>query len=188
LAWRALVSSIMESALKSLDECIEGSVDCAELLVAAADALYSPLGMVDAGFGEARRLASKLASLVAAALYYKLIASKGEEEAKELLTKIHEALREAVGREPGELAEKILREAGVTIPVSYAPEPREAIIKSIADYLGYGREHRGRRRRQPRKPDPLRDMRRILRELGRRNPMLAYTLSTTISRLLGVSL
>ncbi len=188
MAWRTLVSSILESVLRSLDKCVEGEVDCAELLIAAADALYSPLGMVDAGFGEARRLASKLASLVAAALYYKLLKSLGEEGAREVLKKIHEALSSAAGEAPSRLAEEILREANVTIPVSYAPEPREAIVKSIADYLGVGRGQRLRRRRQPRKPDPLRDMRRILREIGRRNPMLAYALSTSIGGVLGASL
>ncbi|HID41102.1 MAG TPA: hypothetical protein EYP33_02980, partial [Pyrodictium sp.] len=67
MAWRNIMASIFEAAISHVESTCTGEgsepAACARALVAAADALYTPLKPVDSGLGEARRVATMLASL-----------------------------------------------------------------------------------------------------------------------------
>jgi len=186
VAWRDLIGRIFEVALAKLTENVDDVEKSANTLIAAADALYSPLKVIDAGFGEARRLASRFSSLAAAVYAHHALARAGEE----ILRQVVEALEKVVetySDKPHPEAKKILEEANVTVELAFAPESREAVVKSIRDYIEPKQTMPTRRRRIARKPEPQRDIRRILRELGRVNPMLAYTLTNIVNRYLGSS-
>ena len=183
MAWRDLIGRIFEVVLARLTESVDDVEKSANTLVAAADALYSPLKAIDAGFGEARRLASRFSSLAAAVYAHHALAKAGEETLKQVV-KALEKVVETYSDKPHPEAKKILEEANVTVELAFAPEPREAVVKSIRDYVEPKQPTLTRRRRAARKPEPQRDIRRILRELGRINPMLAYTLTNIVNRYL----
>ncbi len=178
MAWRNIIVKIVRRGLEMISrECIESfeAAKCAEALIAFADAVYSPLKPVDAGLGEAKRIASRLASIAPNYFLARAIASIGEERAKE----VYEAVKSREWPQPVPGAATILE--GVGVKPASAPEPREAVVKELADYFEPPTPPRPRRRRQePRRPDPLRELRRILRELGRRDPLLARALATTL--------
>jgi len=183
VAWRELISRVFEVVLAKLAETVDDVEKSANVLVAAADVLYSPLKAIDAGFGEARRLASRLSSLAAAVYAHRVLAKAGEEALKQVFEALEKVV-ETYSDKPHPEAKKILEEANIVIELAFAPEPREAIAKSIRDYVEPRQPMLVRRRRVVRKPEPQRDVRRILRELGRINPMLAYTLTNIVNKYL----
>lgn len=183
MAWRELISRVFEVVLAKLAESVDDVEKSANMLVAAADALYSPLKAIDAGFGEARRLASRFSSLAAAVYAHRVLVKAGEEALKQVFEALGKIV-ETYSNKPHPEAKKILEEANVAIELAFALEPREAVVKSIRDYVEPRQPMLVRRRKVVRKPEPQRDIRRILRELGRINPMLAYTLTNIVNRYL----
>jgi len=183
VAWRDLIGRIFEVVLAKLIEGVDDVEKSANMLIAAADALYSPLKAIDAGFGEARRLASRFSSLAAAVYAHHVLAKAGEDVLRQVVEAL-EKIVEAYSDKPHPEAKKILEEANVTVELAFAPEPREAVVKSIRDYVEPRQTMLTRRRKVARKPEPQRDVKRILRELGRVNPMLAFTLSNIVNKYL----
>ena len=182
MAWRSLIELIFEASLNRVRECVEkGDAEaCAATLLSAADALYSPLKPVDTGFGEAKRMAAQLASLVADAFIHLAAGSRGDEFVGAVYSLVSEARR---SRGPGPLTEAILVEAAKGVTPSWAPEPREAVYNTLKEYVEPEQPpYPRRRRREPRRLDPLRDARRVLREIGRRDPILARSLQELLRR------
>ncbi len=176
MAWRNLLESIVQSSLNNIKKCVEeaNADQCADVLVAVADAVYSPLKPVDAGLGEARRLASQISSLLANAFIQLSSASGNEALVEETYRRVVELVKT---QEPHTMTSKILLEAGVGLEPAWAPEPREAVAKTLKDYVEPEEELvLRRRRREPRKPNPVRDIRKTLRDLGRRDPILARSI------------
>jgi hypothetical protein len=187
VAWRNLVGSILEEALRSVVECAKSGEPstCARLLIASADAVYTPLKPVDSGLGEARRIASLLAGIVSNSF---ILAAQQREDADSFLRSVLESL-EAVKEEarPLEEASTILERASATaFQPAVSREARETIYSDLKNYVEPPRPAVPRRRRQPRRPDPRQNLRRLLRELGRRDPILAKQVSQQL-RGLGVA-
>lgn len=182
MAWRSLLESVFEAALKRVLSCVDSGSpeDCTSALLAAADALYSPLKPVDTGLGEAKRLSSQLAALVADAFIHVARERRGDE----FLAQVYSGLREARKSvtEPHPDASAILVEAAKGVVASWAPEPREAVYMKLRDYVEPEQPPVPRRRRQPRRLDPIRDARRLLRELGRVDPILARAVQDALKR------
>ncbi len=183
MAWRSLIELIFETSLQRLRECIEKSdvETCTATLVSAADALYSPLKPIDTGFGEAKRLASQLATLVADAFIHLAASEKGDEFVAAVYSGVAEAKRVET---PAPFTEAILVEAAKGVTPSWAPEPREAVYNTLKEYVEPEQPQLPRRRRrEPKRLDPLRDARRVLREIGRRDPILARSLQDVLRRI-----
>jgi hypothetical protein len=183
LAWRGLIEAIFEASIRRVKECVEKGVveDCVSTLMASADALYSPLKPIDTGFGEAKRLASQLASLVADVFIYTAREARGDEFVANVYAGVSEVRRSLTTVHP--VAEAILVEAVKGVTPSWAPEPREAVYMTLKDYVEPEQPQLPRRRRrEPRRLDPIRDARRVLRELGRRDPILARALQDILKR------
>ncbi len=183
MAWRGLIESIFEVSVRKVKECVEkGEVEeCVSTLLASADALYSPLKPIDAGFGEAKRLASQLASLVADVFIHVAREARGDEFVANVYAGVTEARRTLTTVHPA--AQSILVEAVKGVTPSWAPEPREAVYMTLKDYVEPEQPQLPRRRRrEPRRLDPVRDARRVLRELGRRDPILARALQDILKR------
>ncbi len=175
MAWRNILSAIVDASLDYIAECIDGEPSaCAERLIASADALYSPLKPIDSGFGEARRIASALAAIIANSFIIQVEEKKGV-EAEDFLKKVAERLEEIKG-EKRSLAGPVLEKAGSTvIEAAFSPEARESLVKDILEYVEPPQPNVWKRRRriQPRRPDPRQRLKRLLRELGRTNPIFA---------------
>ena len=174
MAWRGLMSSLIEASLDLLSECVGGdSGVCAERLLAAADAMYTPLKPIDSGLGEAKKIASSLAAIIANAFILMETGKLGEQEALEHLKSVLEQLEEkAKSAEPK--AFLVIEKAGLEgFEPASSPEARESLVSDIREYVEPPQPAIPRRRRQPRRPDPRQRLRRLLRELGRRDPILA---------------
>ncbi len=186
MAWRDIVGPIVAAALDEVLSCVEeGSLEkCARLLLASADALYAPLKPVDSGLGEARRLASRLAGVISNAFLVRAREKWGETgpEYHELLEAL-EKLREE--KNPLPEAAEILAKAGLQgFEPAVSREARETIYSDVKNYVEPPQPTiPRRRRRQVRRPDPRQALRRILRELGRRDPILAKQINQTLLRL-----
>ncbi|KSW11317.1 hypothetical protein CF15_00125 [Pyrodictium occultum] len=175
MAWRNIMASILEAALDHIEaSCTSGEADaarCAKALVAAADALYTPLKPIDSGLGEARRIATSFASLVANVFIYNAASNKGEEFIKSVMQELKETIK---SDEPLEEAKSILEKVSAAMQPARLDDSREAVFNEVRDYLEPPQPAiPRRRRRQPRRPDPLQNIRRLIRELGRRDPLLA---------------
>ncbi|WP_317895412.1 hypothetical protein [Pyrofollis japonicus] len=174
LAWRNMMTNIIASSIETVKKsCLEGELEaeeCAKALIAAADAVYSPLKPVDSGLGEARRIAGILSSILANAFIVMFVNERGEEPLKDVLN----ALKELREGDVSDKVKEILEAAQVVVEPATAPEPREAMYKDIEEYVNPPQPQIPRRRRQQvRKPDPNQRLRRLIRELGRRDPILA---------------
>ncbi len=182
MAWRSLLESIFEAAVRRVTGCLETGTpeDCASTLIAAADALYSPLKPIDTGLGEAKRLSSQLAALVANAFIQLAREKRGDEFIAQVYRVVSEARKSLTQPHPNVNA--ILVEAAKGVTPSWAPEPREAVYMKLKDYVEPEQPAIPRRRRQPRRLDPLRDSRRLLRELGRVDPILARAVQDILRR------
>ena len=169
-----MISSLIGASLDLLSECVGGDGDvCAERLLAAADAAYTPLKPIDSGLGEARRIASSLAAIVANAFILMESGKLGEAEALEHLKTVLEELRERA-KKPEPRASIVIERAGLEgFEPAWSPEARESLVHDIQEYVEPPQPSIPRRRRQPRRPDPRQRLRRLLRELGRRDPILA---------------
>lgn len=174
------MTNIIIAALSSIrDACLVGELDprkCAEKLIASADALYSPLKPIDSGLGEARRVASILAAIVANAFLIGFLNERGEEPLRSVLSEL-EGVKDKDLREE---VREILQAAQVAIEPASAKEPRESLYKDIDEYVNPPQPAIPRRRRQPRKPDPRQRLRRLIRDLGRRDPILAKSVAKAL--------
>ena len=181
MAWRSIVGSIVEESLRRATACArEGEpVECAKVLLAAADAIYAPLKPVDSGLGEARRVASMLAAIVSNSF---LAAAEGRENAEDFLRAVLAGLEELRGSEtPIDEAAAILEAAGAAaFTPAVSKEARETIYTDVKSYVEPPQPQVRRRRRAPRRPDPRQNLRRVLRELGRRDPILAKQVSQVL--------
>jgi hypothetical protein len=177
LAWRSIMAGVFSKALsRVVAECLEGgdAERCAEVLIAAADAVYSPLKPVDSGLGEARRIASRLAGIIANAL----LAAAREKGVEDKVRAAYEVLKEkGLEGDYSSTVKLILDEAGASI---YEPaqsrEARETLFSDLKVYFEPEQEQfvlRRRRRQSPRPANPQAALRRLLRELGRYDPLLA---------------
>jgi hypothetical protein len=177
LAWRNIIVGVFSKALeKVVSSCIEGedAERCAESLIAAADAVYSPLKPVDSGLGEARRIASRLAGVIANAV---LVAAR-EKGVEDKVKAAYEILKEkGIEGDYRDLVKTILNEAGAAL---YEPatskEARETVLSDLKAYFEPEQEQfvlRRRRRQTPKPANPQSALRRLIRELGRYDPMLA---------------
>jgi len=184
------MASVFSKALDHVFKaCIEGedAGQCAQALLSAADALYSPLKPVDSGLGEARRIASRLSSIIANAV----LAAARERGVEDRLHSAYEVLKEkGLDEDYSELVSNILRSAGASV---YEParsrEAREAILGDLKEYFEPEEEQfvlRRRRRGTRRQPNPQAALRRLLRELGRYDPLLARHISEEL-RAKGIS-
>jgi len=186
VAWRNIIGSIIAEALREIVDCAKGedAALCAEKLVAAADALYAPLKPVDSGLGEARRIASLLAGIVVNAF---LAAAREREDSEVFLRDVLARLAELKTQpEPVDAAREILERAGGAVfPPAVSREARETIYSDLAGFVEPPKPvfPRRRRQRQLRRPDPQQTLRRLLRELGRRDPMLAKQASQLLKEL-----
>ncbi len=178
MVWRDVLSRVVEASLEHVLSCEGG---CGRRLVAAADAVYAPLAPVDTGSGEVKTLAARLASIVAHSFVYHAL-PRG-------IDAVRAALEEAEGvvKEGGvpEDAKSILEKAGVAFEPSPAEEPRHAVLNSLRYYVEAYEEalqprRRGRRARPPSQQDAVRHIRRLLREIGRRDPFLAKSISSVL--------
>lgn len=187
LAWRNMMTSIIGASLEAINKtCLEDELDpqnCARTLLASADAVYSPLKPIDSGLGEARRVASMLAAIIANTFLIRFLEERGEEPLREVL----EALKSLKDTELRDEVKRILDNAQVAIEPASAREPRESLYKDIEEYLNPPQPPIPRRRRQPRKPDPRQRLRRLMRDLGRRDPILAKAVAKTL-RTKGISI
>lgn len=174
------MTNIIAAALNSIkDACLVGELDprkCARKLVASADAIYSPLKPIDSGLGEARRVASILAAIVANAFLIGFLNERGEEPLKDVLNELGNIKDQEISEEVRE----ILQTAQVAIEPASAKEPRESLYKDIDEYVNPPQPAIPRRRRQPRKPDPQQRLRRLIRDLGRRDPILAKSVARVL--------
>jgi len=186
LAWRNIMASIVRASLDYVGECLgTDPSECARRLIASADAVYSPLRPVDSGFGEARKIASTLASIIANA-FISMAESKLGGDALTFLGEVAARLREEA--KTGEtFAREVLERAGAgLVEPSVSKEARESLVSDIVEYVEPPQPATWRRRRSPpRRPDPRQRLRRLLRELGRRDPLLARELGQLL-RSLGV--
>ena len=183
MAWRNIMASIFEKAISYVEAACLGEntepASCARALVAAADALYTPLKPVDSGLGEARRIAGILSGLVANTFLCMASQNKDEEFIKAVRAELEEAIK--IEAPLGEV-KAILKEAtAATLEPAKLDDARETLLNDIRDYVEPPQPTiPRRRRRQPRRPDPAQNLRRLVRELGRRDP----TLAKQIARLL----
>ena len=177
LAWRSIMAGVFSKALtRAIPQCLRGDYaeKCAESLLAAADAVYSPLKPVDSGLGEARRIASRLAGIIVNAV---LVAAR-EKGVEDKVRSVYEVLKErGLEGDYSSLVKKILDEAGASL---YEPaqsrEARETVFSNLKAYFEPEHEQfvlRRRRRRAPRPANPQTTLRRLVRELGRYDPLLA---------------
>ncbi|ABM80292.1 hypothetical protein [Hyperthermus butylicus] len=184
MAWRNIMSSVFSKVLDHVVEaCIRGEDEkaCKEALLAAADTLYTPLKPVDTGLGVARMIASRLAAIAANA-----VLQLARSESKEATIRAaYELLKESRDDDVNDLVKKLLNEAGASI---YEPavsrEARESLFSDLKAYFEPEQPQLVlRRRRIPkRSADPLQSLRRLLRELGRQDPILARQLSMELKR------
>ena len=175
MAWRSLLDSLFAASLDLVDSCIEEGKpeECSETLLSGADAVYSPLKPIDAGLGEARRLAARLAGLLADYFIYRLYTRP---EGDEKIKKVYSLLKEAYSsrEEPAGRVGEIFERAGLVLDPAWTREAREGLVKTFKDYVEPEQPSiPRRRRREPRRLDPIRDARIKLRELGRLDPLLA---------------
>ncbi len=186
MAWRNIVDSIFDASLELINECVESrdAEACAGNLLAAADAAYTPLKPVDAGLGEARRIASLIAGIIANS-FILLARERLGEEADSFIKAVSERLKELQEQYAAEsLAGRVLEKAAVTgFEPAVSREARESLVNDIVEYVEPPRQAIPRRRRQPRRPEPRQRLRRLLRELGRRDPVTAKSLSLKLRRL-----
>lgn len=184
MAWRDIMGSILEASLRRVLSCIEGgdAEKCARYLLASADAIYAPLKPIDSGLGEARRIASLLAGIVSNSF---LLEASGREGGEALIRDTLMVLEELRGRDsPVDEAKEILSDANVAgFEPAVSREARETIYSDLKNYVEPPQPPVPRRRRQPRRPDPRQAIRRALRELGRRDPVLAKQVSQILRRL-----
>ncbi len=171
-------------AIKTVTECARSGEPsaCAKSLIAATDAIYAPLKPVDSGLGEARRIASLLAGIVANSF---LLAAAQKEDSEAFLKEVAKSLEEIKeAKEPIDEAKALLERAGAGL---FAPaasrEARETLYSDIKNYVEPPQPPIPRRRRAPRRPDPSQTLRRLLRELGRRDPILAKQVSQMLREL-----
>ncbi len=180
MAWRNMMTSIVASSLNTIKtKCLEGELEpekCAKALMASADAVYSPLKPIDSGLGEARRVASMLAAIIANAFLIRFLEERGEEPLKDVLEALKNIREEDLSNE----VKKILQDAQVAIEPASASEPRESLYKDIDEYVNPPQPSIPRRRRQPRRPDPRQRLRRLIRDLGRRDPILAKAVARAL--------
>lgn len=184
MAWRALIETIFDHALGLVDSCIEEArpEECSKSLLSGADAVYSPLKPIDAGLGEARRLAARLAGLIADYFIYRLYTvPEGDEKIKAVYEELKKTYTEL--GEPAEYTKKILEGAGApAVEPAWAKEAREGLVKTLKDYVEpEPSQALRRRRREPRRLDPVRDAKIKLRELGRLDPLLARRIQEILS-------
>ncbi len=181
MEWIILLESIIAKSLDHVDVCIESNgsgEDCGRALLAAADAIYSPLKPVDHGLGQARKLAAQLAGLVADYFIYKLYTRpEGDDLIREAYRWALENYRE---NKPFEEASKILAEAGVAIEPGWAIEARKGIVETLRDYVDPKPPASYRRRREPRRLDPVRDARTKLKTIGKMKASLAKSVETVL--------
>ena len=178
MVWRDVISKIIGAALEETLSCSES---CGRKLVAAADAVYAPLAPIDTGSGELKAFASRLASIVAHAYVYKVF-PEGIEAIRSVLNEAEELVKSGGGVED---ARRILEKAGVAFEPRPAEEPRIAVLNSLRYYVQMYDEYqeametRRRRRgvRPPSQQDAIRHIRRLLREIGRRDAFLAKSIS-----------
>ncbi|HIQ24126.1 MAG TPA: hypothetical protein EYH50_03665 [Pyrodictium delaneyi] len=175
MAWRNIMASIFEAAINHVESTCarDGSepIACARALVAAADALYTPLKPVDSGLGEARRVATMLASLVANTFIYMVSKDKDIEFIKSVRSELEGIVNT---EKPLEEVEAILEKASATMTPAKLDDAREAVLNEISEYIEPPQPTiPRRRRRQPRRPNPAQNIRRLVRDLGRRDPLLA---------------
>ncbi|AEM38568.1 hypothetical protein Pyrfu_0699 [Pyrolobus fumarii 1A] len=179
MAWRDILSRVVQASVEKAASC-EGE-GCGALLVAAADAIYAPLAPVDAGSGELKRLASRLASIVVHSFVYNAL-PKGIDGVRAALEEVERITRE---KQAVEKAKEILGEVGVTLEPSPAEEPRHAVINSLRYYVEAYEEamsttRRRRKARPPSQQDAVRHIRRLLREIGRTDPFLAKMIANIL--------
>ena len=175
MAWRNIMASIFEAAINHVESACTGEgsepTACAKALVAAADALYTPLKPVDSGLGEARQIATVLAGLVANTFIYMASKDKDTDFIKSVKSELEETVK---SEEPLEEVKAILEKASATLEPAKLDDARRALFNEISEYVEPPQPAiPRRRRRQPRKPDPVQNLRRLVRELGRRDPLLA---------------
>ncbi len=181
MVWRDVLSRIIEAAL---DEALSCSEACGRILVAAADAVYAPLAPIDTGSGEIKAFASRLASIVAHSYVYHVF-PQGIEAIRSVLNEAEEVVKQG-----GELeeAKRMLEKAGAAFEPRPAEEPRHAVLNSLRYYVDMYDEYmaviesRRRRRgvRPPSQQDAVRHIRRLLREVGRRDAFLAKSISSVL--------
>ena len=178
MAWRSMIGSIVAEALRAVTGCAKSgdAETCARRLIASADAIYAPLKPVDSGLGEARRVASLLAGIVANAF---LAAAREREDSDSFLHGVLEVLERLKNEPPPEEAGELLAAAGAAaFQPAVSREARESIVGDVRAYVEPPQPQvPRRRRRQPRRPEPAQSLRRALRELGRRDPILAKQIS-----------
>ncbi len=181
MAWRNIMASVFAKALEAaLKSCVEGenAEECAKTLLAAADAVYSPLKPVDSGLGEARRIAARLAGIIANAV---LVAAR-EKSAEEKVRGAFEKLKEmGLEQDYKDIVARILEEAGAAVyEAAQSREAREALFEDLKAYFEPEQEQfvlRRRRRTTPRPANPQATLRRLVREVGRYDPILARQIS-----------
>ena len=178
MVWRDVLSRIVGAALEEALSCSES---CGKILIAAADAVYAPLAPIDTGSGELKAFASRLAGIVAHAYVYRIF-PEGIEAIRSVLNEAEELVRS--GGEVEE-AKRILEKAGAAFEPRPAEEPRVAVLNSLRYYVQMYDEYQealeSRRRRRglrpPSQQDAVRHIRRLLREVGRRDAFLAKSIS-----------
>jgi hypothetical protein len=173
---------MISKTLDMLEQCSaeESPRKCLAIVYGSLRSIYTLMRPADTGLGAIRRLSSMLAGVLTSYLILLHTSKLGEESSiEELLERfLEESKRLGEGLNDGDVVEvvrSLLGElgAGVPDPVPLPPEVVNAVIKDFEEYLSSLRQQYVWRRRARRPKNPVIELKRLLREIGRIDPILA---------------
>lgn len=184
MSWRNLLVEIVENALVRINECLDrGSAsECTSVLIASADAVYSPLRPVaDTGHGVVKKLVSSIVGILSSYFVVQLYRKGyGEKDLREVFRGLEEYVKNPsylVELDPA--SEIIGGDRGVEVKASMFA--RKALLDDLKEYTE--EDNTSTRRRRFWRPDPTARIARLLREIGSQDPVLARALSRIVRNL-----